>query len=106
MKPSITVAAVFLLLSACASPNPRDIAPHVTKSFQGDHWEMARCIRDAIAAVNPKLPKVTLQGPDTVIVTLVVPQGTKSGGGPLTVSHFLVKKTTAINKKQEPLQLY
>ena len=56
---------------------------------------MARCIRDAIAAVNPKLPKVALQGPDTVIVTLVVPQGAKSGGGPLTVSHFLVKKSGA-----------
>jgi hypothetical protein len=56
---------------------------------------LARCVRDAIAAVNPNLPKVVLQGPDTVIVTLVVPGGTNSSGGPLTVSHFTIKKSGA-----------
>ena len=62
---------------------------------------MARCIRDAIAAVNPKQPKVLLEGPDTVIVTVVVPKGTDASGGPHTVSHFLVKKSGADKTRVE-----
>ncbi len=56
---------------------------------------MARCIRDAIAAVNPKLPKVIMQGPDTVVVTLTVAPATASGGDALPVTHYTVRKTDA-----------